>query len=189
MNEVSFERLSQSERITEPNPKHSYLVSYREFLTYFASIDTITPHHLIIGAHFVYGWMPTILELYITPESLPLIVKILNEVKHSTLIGTPELIQLKSAINNSLPGTSKLLHFINPYQYPIWDSRVHRYINGKDAYNYQISKPENYLEYQRNCHRLAANPGFPAIHRSMNTKIGYEVTPLRAIEMIMYLNG
>lgn len=41
----------------------SYFQSYPYFISYFENICQINKDNLIIGSHFVYGWMPTVLSL------------------------------------------------------------------------------------------------------------------------------
>jgi hypothetical protein len=169
-------------------PNDSFLLSYKEFILYFEGLETITAHHFVIGAHFAYGWMPTILDLKQPHENLSSAVVILNDVKRGRLIGTQELTLLRDTINNSLVGTSKLLHFINPNIYAIWDSRVCKYITGHVPYDYAVN-PEYYVAYLANCKQLTQDPNFPPIYASMNKKIGYTVTPYRAVELVMFMNG
>lgn len=102
----------------------SYLETYPEFIQYFRNIDRIERHHLIISSHFIYGWMPTILNIDL--KSINEVLRLLNEVKSGKLLTVEELMILKKCINNSLVGLSKLLHFINPRSYAIWDSRIFR---------------------------------------------------------------
>ena len=42
----------------------SYVVSYPYLLEYFSSRLAIEAGDVVRGAHMIYGWMPTILELY-----------------------------------------------------------------------------------------------------------------------------
>jgi hypothetical protein len=61
MKHVSFEQLALAEKNTSFDESDgSSLLAYPEFVAYFAALDTITEHHLIIGVHFVYGWMPRV---------------------------------------------------------------------------------------------------------------------------------
>ena len=187
---ISVEQIIRDEWNVQFSPKDSFLLSYREFVTYFATREVLTTHDLIIGAHFTYGWMPTILHIHSRKpeEDFPTAVAILNDVKRGSLIGENELLFLKGIINNSLVGPSKLLHFINPKSYAIWDSNVCGYINGK-AYSYQVSNVQNYLGYLDNCREITLNPRFEQVHASMNRKIGYDVTPYRALELVMFKTG
>jgi len=188
MNRVSIEQLARAESKAKLQPSDSFLLAYREFVAYFASLNTITEHNLIIGAHFVYGWMPRMLVLKNPQERLPIAVGILNQVKQGKPATIQDLLCLRELIDNSLVATSKLLHFINPNTYAIWDSRVYKFINGRKN-EYQTREPDNYLAYLVNCRDIVQDREFQTLHESMNRKIGYSVTPYRAIELIMYMNG
>ena len=72
---------------------------------------------------------------------------IFNKVKQGHLISTQELQILKNAFNNSLVGVSKLLHFIQPEKYAIWDSRVFRFLSGNEPHVSIFKQPETYLSY------------------------------------------
>ncbi len=122
----------------------SYQKSYQEFLKYFQSVDIITEHHLIISSHFIYGWMPTI--LHIDTSNIHRVLTSLNDAKSGRLLTADDLENIKGFMNNSMVGTSKLLHFIHPNIYAIWDSRVFRYMTGKKS-SYSINKPGAYLDY------------------------------------------
>jgi hypothetical protein len=124
-----------------------------------------------------------------TKGRLPDAVKILNQVKQGHPVTIQDLLCLRDLIDNSLVATSKLLHFINPNACAIWDSRVYRFINGKSPFDYQSKAPNNYLAYLTNCQEIMQNKEFPQLHESMNKKIGYCVSPFRAIELVMYMNG
>lgn len=100
----------------------------------------------MIGISFTYSWMPTILKST-KLENPEKIISISNEVKNGQRINEEQLVTLKSAFNNSPVGTSKLLHFINPKQYAIYDSRVFRFFDNEEPYNYKLEKPKTYLEY------------------------------------------
>ncbi|MBV6485118.1 MAG: hypothetical protein KFKLKKLM_01671 [Flavobacteriales bacterium] len=170
------------------NKGQTYDVSYPEFLKYFDNIkDDLTKHNLIIGINFTYGWMPTILDF--CSEDFDKAVEILNRAKDGNPLTVDQLIILKKLFNNSLVGTSKLLHFINPNKFAIWDSRVYRYLTGKEAYNHRIGSCEAYLEFLSFCEYLTQTDEYEVIHNSICQKMGYSITKFRSAEMIMYLNG
>jgi hypothetical protein len=108
-----------------PSIEDSYIKTYPEFICFFKNINIISKHDLVISSHFVYGWMPTIIELKF--QHMEDVLKFLNKAKNGNILTIVELELLKSSINNSLVGLSKLLHFINPIDYAIWDSRIYRY--------------------------------------------------------------
>lgn len=63
MKNLNFENLKNDVRTFILTENDSYIHSYSEFINYFKNIDWIEKHHLVIAIHFVYGWMPTIIQL------------------------------------------------------------------------------------------------------------------------------
>lgn len=167
--------------------KQTYDVSYPEFLKYFSDIKTITKHNLVIGINFTYGWMPTIFDF--RSDNFDEAIEILNNAKKGLVPTVVQLESLKVLFNNSLVGTTKLLHFINPDKFAIWDSRVYYYLTGGLAYNHRIGNCESYLSFLTFCEYLTQRKEYDRIHNSICKKLGYSMTKFRSVELIMYLNG
>jgi len=180
---LTFELLKKDSGDFEPTKKDSYLSTYPHFIKYFESIDRITEHNLVIASHFVYGWMPTIINLDLTQKDK--IITLLNAVKNGHLLTPSELELLKKAVNNSVVGLSKLLHFINPKDYAIWDSRIFRYITGKKS-DYGIGNVEYYLNYLLKIKEIAKHKDYINFHDRIAKKCGYQIQPTRAIEIVMF---
>lgn len=162
-------------------------IIYPEFIKYFKGIREISFHHLVIGINFTYGWMPTVFDF--RSEKYSEAVKILNIAKNGVDLTERELAILRNLFNNSLVGTTKLLHFINPKKFAIWDSRVYRYFYGEEPHQYRIGDCKRYLTYLNFCNSLTINVDFDKIHESICKKLGYQVTKLRSIELSMYYMG
>ena len=179
------------ERTTKINPKDSYIVSYPYFLDYFSKKTSYEMEDVVCGAHMVYGWMPTILDLYLGPTkpTLDEAAELLSKAKRSGTLTDNDLGKLASLINNSLVGTSKLLHFIAPESYAIWDSRVYSFVFEERPYTHRVNQVQKYHYYQGLLKELQGDHKFSQFHFSMNNKIGYDVSPLRALELVMYLNA
>jgi hypothetical protein len=186
-----MDRLFADERQTNIDRSNSFVISYPHFIAYFNSKEIISVSDFIIGAHFAYGWMPTMLEIYTDNPDRDLQngVAILNRVKNGEIITDNDFNFLIRVVNNSLVGTTKLLHFISPQVYGIWDSRVYSYFYQEKAYNYRVNKIENYREFLRKCDEIRGDTRFGEFHQSVNNKMGYDVSAVRAIEVIMFLNG
>lgn len=148
-------------------------------------------------AHMVYGWMPTVLELR-TRSAVPFAdeAAILESVRNGAALSEDQLDQLKASINNSIVGVSKLLHFLCPHRYAIWDSKVYSYLravadpgwNGRVDHE-DVNKTHRYIIYMDELRCLVADPAFqPALER-VNNAFGYPVTALRAAEVLMYANA
>ncbi|MGF1903477.1 hypothetical protein [Aliivibrio sifiae] len=187
MNKISVsEILDFSGCLDDEDPNDTFHKSYYYFLKYFSQKDVITEEDLIIGANFTYGWMPTMMRF--KSEDFELSVSILNKAKSEIRISSQELMVLKGLINNSLVGASKLLHFINPEKYAIWDSRVCNFLVGK-SYKYIVEKIDLYWEYLDLCERVSKDPHFLSIHDNFSKVINYKVYPFRTIEQIMFINS
>jgi len=167
--------------------RRSDYLSYPEFLRYFSDLKTITRHNLIIGINFTYGWMPTIFDF--RSDRFDEALNILNSAKKGIMPTIGELNLLKGLLNNSLVGSTKLLHFINPDKFAIWDSRVYRYLTGKEPYDNRIGDCSVYLAYLDFCVYLITQKEFKSMHERVENHVGYSMTPLRIAELIMYSNG
>lgn len=137
-----------------------------------------------------YGWMPTILDLYTKKPNidLPIAAGLLNTVKVTGTLADAQIEQLACLVNNSLVGASKLLHFISPHKFAIWDSKVYAFVHQKKANN-EIREVSKYRRYLGLLSRHEQDSRFSGFHASVNNKIGYEVSSLRTLELIMYLNA
>jgi len=143
----------KKKRRTKKDTKIWYYTSYSYFVKYFKEKKQVTKEDVIMGIAMVYSWMPTIPE---TSEELMKkqgknVVKLVNDLIEEKKFDEETIEKLKTYINNSLPGTSKLLHFIKPDMYPLWDSRICEILTNA---KYAVSSTEKYLTYNKNCKSL-----------------------------------
>jgi len=169
----------------------SYIVSYPHILAHFQSFNDFSQKDFVCGVHIVYGWMPTILDL--NPSKLPVNfqhgAEILNEAKKNGQLSDCHLEVLAQLVNNSLVGASKLLHFVAPNSFAIWDSKIYKFVFNQAAHNYRVNQIGKYREYLSELERIRKHSSFSAFHNSVNAKVGYEVSALRAIELVMFINS
>lgn len=184
-----FELVDQTERLIPEND--SYLLSYPILRDYFSNIHSYDSEKLVVAAHAVYGWMPTVLTLQIegVENDLNAAAQILNKAKNNEQLSNINLEILKRLINNSIVGTSKLLHFVNPEKYAIWDSKIYEFIKNEAPYNYRVNKVEEYERYIKNLGDLTMDKRFPELQQKVNNMMGYEVSAVRAAELVMFYNA
>ena len=182
--DLSIERIRKDFKKFSITNNDSYAKSYLEFINYFKNINWIEKHHLIISSHFVYGWMPTVIQLNL--DKIDRILSLLNSVKSGNVLEENELELVKKCVNNSLVGVSKLLHFINPNNYAIWDSRIFRYLTNKEAYDYRIGNIKTYNQYLTKLKRVSNNNSYPDLHFQIEKHFDYELSSMRAIEIVMF---
>lgn len=185
MDNISAKKIIERSTCLEiDNHEDKYNKSYYYFITYFAEKSQLTEQDLVVGANFTYGWMPTILNF--KSDEFTEAVLIINKAKQSERISTENIQTLKRLINNSLVGVSKLLHFINPEVYAIWDSRVCNFLTGK-CHRQKVENIDLFWSYLDLCKKVSAAPEFNAIHERHVIKTGFEITPMRTVEQIMFI--
>lgn len=180
----------QIEKHTQIDREQSYIRSYPHLQAWLNSKLVLDEQDLICAAHMVYGWMPTILELH-PSESFSTHdgVALLNKARKQGSLSVGEIDQLAGLVNNSVVGASKLLHFVNPEAFAIWDSRIYRFIHSQEAHHYRVNSAAEYERYLAQLRQLRQDPRLAGFHASINRKMGYEVSALRALEVVMFLNA
>jgi len=170
--------------------QRSYYISYLEFLEHFSRIAKFEKHDVIIGIHLIYGWMPTICHL--KSDKFDKAADILNKVKNGKqqLLEENDLNTLKNVFNNSIVGTSKLLHFISPETYPIWDGNVCYYLTNSKSKANDVSA---YLDYAKACREVIGQckTDIAKVKKAMKEfyKGQDEISDMRAVELVMFTNG
>lgn len=184
---VTIDKLRNDEKNILIKKNSSDLISYTEFLKYFLNLESISKHNLIIGINFTYAWMPTIFNF--KSNKIDQSIIILNSAKNGYRPNKTELELLKECFNNSLVGTSKLLHFINPEVFIIWDSRIYRYLKNEAPHKYRVENINSYLDFLKFSDYIIKNEEYSEIHNSLENKVGYKMSKHRTLDLIMYLNG
>lgn len=121
-------------------PDNTYEISYNYLLSYAKSIvgNDFADQGLIVLAHVVYGWMPTILTIHHGNNdqqqiNLSEIQEILKEIRangtKNFLNNAEDLRTIAEFTNNSFVGASKFLHFLFPELFAIWDSNINSILN------------------------------------------------------------
>lgn len=137
----------------EPNTHisrdNSYIVSYPYILAHFQGLNVFSERDFVCGAHIVYGWMPTVLDL--NPGEMPIDLwrgaGLLTEAKRHRRLTDTDIRLLAKLVNNSLVGASKLLHFTAPSAFAIWDSKIYSFVFKEKAHNYRVNQLGKYREY------------------------------------------
>jgi hypothetical protein len=184
MESLTLERLLADAKKLGSQDDH-WSRSYRAFLMFFERLDCITPDDVLIGANFVYGWMPTMLRRVSLPH-LEQTADVLTQVKKGKILDMNDLEIISSVTNNSVVGASKLLHFVEPNNYAIWDSRVCRYIYQTDRHVY---KNAIYISYLEKCRELSQISAFREFFDLVSIQFPFAVSKMRALDVVMFTGG
>lgn len=171
----------------------SYFLSYPYLISFFRD-KLLTTEILVQGIHLVYGWMPTTLELGFSKDVSAFEGKIrecLHAIENARkTINEGDLKIISYITNNSLIGATKLLHFIYPETYPIWDTKVSNILTG-EYWHYQVNKPKRYIEYleifETNyelSERLKASYDTHLLEK--HNLVNYPISRVRALEMSLF---
>lgn len=167
---------------------HTYLTTYPEIVSFGTAPESIDERRFRRLAAMVYGWMPRILR--IDADYAKEAVVALNVAK-SASADTASKVRIEKIASclHSVVGASKILHFVNPSVFPIWDSKIK---NFRDDQNSNINSAAHYLRYVDEVHNIRAEPDFPsfytefcAAYSNRLVKSGiepYVVTEVRAVE-------
>lgn len=165
---------------------NSYLAAYRHMRSFFEDKEVFSESDFVCGAHMVYGWMPTILELHTQQVTLAEAAALLTLAKRERHLSDADIQRVAGVVNNSLVGASKLLHFVDPERFAIWDSRIYAFVHQTTAHFYRMKSVSAYREYLSLLSTLSADARMPAFHASVNKKLGYSVSAFRALELVMF---
>lgn len=170
------------------SPEDWYNRSYRILWKQAANLPD-GPDGFLFLAHAAYGWMPTMLKkcrLDFLPDCGATVFADLRNCRtperaagYLNKMGGPP-------INNSWVGTSKVLHFINPDIFPIWDLRVARHFGLSYAATLQVT--ERYSAYLQYLHVIApANEASVGLLRQrFEEGLGYAPSAIRCLELMLF---
>lgn len=165
----------------------AYHATYEEFLRFFRERSTLTQHDLLLAAAFTYGWMPRILQ--IVPSEADAALKALQSARDGEEPSEAGLLAVARFLAGSVSGASKLLHFTSPERFPIWDSRVARFLGARAKVAGEQAKAEQYLAFARLCAELCRDSRSQALCSRVRAGFGSALSPFRALELVMYLGG
>jgi hypothetical protein len=168
--------------------QRSYLDTYPVFLEFFQSAIPLSADHVIIGAALVYSWMPRAMRLDRTFAE-PAAEAVSRACAAPDRLSREEVMPIAGLLCNSIVGASKLLHFAAPSELPIWDRRVAQALGWPGTLPNGLDCLEPYLAYVRGARRMIEYPESAEARALVNRHVGYAVTPLRALELLLYLNG
>lgn len=190
--ENNLEELIKFEKNLKIDKKDSYIISYPFIRDWFRGIRKFDESHFVCGVHMVYGWMPRVLRLHpdttvkVGDKSVNVDLRrgtdILTQLKKNQDISESELKQLKRLVDNSLVASSKLFHFVAPETFAIWDSNVCKYF-----FPGAVKKMEDYWKYINRIRLISKLDGCKGLRDSVYKKVGYDISFVRAIELVIYL--
>jgi len=169
-----------------------YLQAYPVLLHSIQGLLPLNQQRLLLVAHAIFGWMPTQLEVNMELLDAALVI-VTPDAEGMIEVSAEQLAQLASifqtANGKSVVAASKLLHFIAPTRFPIWDKFVAenwgRTPNGPQA-------PENYHGFIQACRQFALHPegqnACGVLHQHLaHGGYNYPMTEMRLLELMLFM--
>lgn len=180
-----------------PDRDMTYVKSYDHLIEHFAKMSPPTESEFTALAHAAFGWMPTILDLKI--ENWADVRRKLGKLGEAPLRlpdwGLREVRELSECISTrasngkSVVGLSKILHFLYPAIWPIWDKRTGTTWGGF----YRKDKCGSYCEYAYALREVVTEGLATEVNKTMNKNLNERGLPpvgaLRALEMTLFIKG
>lgn len=187
-----LQTLSQRANTRQINANDRYLEVYPELLAGMQALLPLTRQNLALAAHAVFGWMPTQLRVDMGQinAALPIVNRVLPIGAQITTNDIALLASTFQAANgNSVVAASKILHFLAPERFPIWDRLVAK-IWGLSSSGPEAA--ENYHGFLQACLQFADHPHGQqacAAFRQRLAQAGYTypMSDMRVLELIFFL--
>jgi hypothetical protein len=170
-----------------------YLNIYPNLIQSISELKLDENNLALIGSA-VFGWMPT--QLSLQHSALNKALQIMLDLKNnpSKNLDTAQILELANVFQafggKSVVAASKLLHFVFPDRFPIWDRIVAKEFglasNGEEA-------PSNYLHFATFCKEMSKQPnvqfGLQVFKgRLIVSGYNYYTTDMRLIELLFFLD-
>lgn len=169
----------------------AYLLTYPHICALVQPGTAVTRTTFLQLAAMTYGWMPRILRL--DTSYLSTAVTALQQGATATP-QTIRSIAVKdlAACLHSVVGASKMLHFVNPAVFPIWDSKIESLRLGRDPSATHMDNDTNYLSFVDEVHAIRLENGFRSFYADLLRVYGarqlamgiasYPISEVRAVE-------
>lgn len=181
-------RLASSNGDRKARRELSYLKAYSHIVNHFKAQAKFDEASITTAALLVYGWMPTIPVLNFSAVEKAWMA--LNRAKETEAerLQNEEIEAVMAFVNQSLVGTSKLLHFVNPEMYAIYDSRVVASAKAMHPLQKGASKVDHYVNYLNQLEAKKSELTAELVAQ-VKEKLQYEVSPLRILEMFYFFGS
>lgn len=199
------------QKIKEKSTFQTYIYSYPKILAHFSELasDKYSPSHkedlLIQGILMTYGWMPRIPRLDFSEEANSIAcsnlkenVGFLSSFNHKSkddvyLIlseSVSDIEKLKKFVDNSLTAVSKILHFIRPEDFLIWDSKIRKALGISESYRNNIKKYREYISAFKSLRKeYESKDRIKRILEEAKEIFQYNISFARLIELALYVSA
>lgn len=195
---IDIDKESFLKRCSKSNPwlveDSSYHVSYKRFIKYLAKKADLTEEKLISAAGMAYSWMPTTINIQkeLIPGSYSAVKRL---VEDSDSVTDKDIKKASEFLSGSVVGISKVLHFLDPENFPIYDTGIYCFIyrkSNRPSYS-TVNRARRYVRYCENVRSLSKDKEVQKLVKKdvvdgIKHKYNYDfnISYIRAIEVAMF---
>lgn len=202
---LTIAQIIEDARHVKLDPEDGYHAAYPYLVSHLASLKEFGAREFVVTAHMAFGWIGSECLLYGGADGLQKAGEALNRAAHGQPLSDGELTHMKNTVctaaalkkpwyegkGGSWVAVSKMLHFLRPDLYVIWDSRVGKYLTSRKWGGQRVCDAPTFRAYTEMCRQLACEPAFGTVHEDLNRRLGYEsmgfrMSALRALELVMF---
>lgn len=185
--------LAKSKTVRERINSDAYSKVYPSLVRYWQKAGDLDWDAALALLHMCYGWMPTIPNLddigEWSVESQMELAALLQRARAGNDLDVTGLELLKSFCNNSMNGGSKLLHWLRPDRFAIWDKRVALvFLVKSKLWHYQYNTIAAWQAYNQTVRQWSCEEVVQQIaghlRRDFHCLSGVQTT--RLIELVMF---
>ena len=168
--------------------RHTYLATYPGLVAIGTAPGVVNTLRFLQLATMVYGWMPRVVRVDAAHTAGVVAAFCAARAVTSDNFYTIPIQEIADCLH-SVVGASKMLHFINPSVFPIWDSKIERF---RALPNSKMNSVGQYIDYVHEANSIRVEPGFTEFYngfcnvysnRLLASGIdAYAITEVRAIE-------
>ena len=173
---------------------HTVNESYRSFVLFLEEQRMINRHHVLLASNMIHAWKSGkfILNEGADLEAAAVVLNRAREkAEQGKVIDLEEFEVLVDLTHDQcISMATKLLHLTAPAVYSILDKHVYRSLRGagwEEALEQDIL--DQCFDYWQLMRDLVVSQDVSDIQRSVSEWLGYKVTEIRAIELILYIRG
>jgi hypothetical protein len=181
-------------RLSGGSKEVTFLRAYPALLVAAKAPGRALTETFLMTAAFAYGWMPG--SLRVDLARLETAARAFDTSRAQDAVFSKGTVDAVAGCLQSLVAASKVLHFANPYLYPIWDNQIEHFRQDAPPSQYHMAQTENYVAYVTDIQKLKQEEGFLGFHHDycMNYQERlrrlaippYPLTDLRVVESAVH---
>jgi hypothetical protein len=175
----------------------TYLLTYPTIISRARALNLNENSSLHELALLAYGWMPRVVRLNsrLLHDARQALQASRETKRWDMSVAQSAMLALEPCLFSAV-GASKVLHFLNPEVFPIWDSRIEKFRCPMDSIRQGHMRSKRYFIYADEVQHIRANAEFSSFYREFTHAFEnrlrvlnlepYPISEVRAVELAAF---